>query len=131
MRDFKAGHDIHIEGNVLITDQSNQPQSLVQYTNERLYEEREQRMQGRSRERKRKIKICSVLGGCGEAILGGVALWFYLQGNVNLSSLILGFGSLAAVVFSLQYVYGRNEVEQRHVDAIRDIDVILRERGAK
>jgi hypothetical protein len=50
---------------------------------------------------------------------------------VNLSALILGLGSLAAVVFSLQYVYGRNEVEQRHIDAIREIDLILRERGAK
>jgi hypothetical protein len=46
MHDFmKAGNNLHIEGGVHITDQSNsnQPKSLVQYTIEELYKERQDR----------------------------------------------------------------------------------------
>jgi hypothetical protein len=131
MRDFKAGHDIHIEGDVHIDDRSNQPKFLAQCTNEELHAELAYRKQLLSRERTRKLKICSVLCGCAEAAICGVALWYYLQGNINLSFLIFGLGSMFAGAVSLQYVGGRNEVQQAHVNAILEIKLTLRERGAK
>ncbi len=132
MCDFKAGHDIHIEGDVYINDQSHQPISLVQCTNEELYAQRQYRKQRLAREKKRKIKRWAVLFLCGEVVLCGVALWYHMLGNTTLSSLLLGLGSIFLGLVALQYVVvEQNDLQQAHINALREIDLILRERDAQ
>jgi hypothetical protein len=131
MRDFNVGGNIRGGHDVHINIQSNQPNSLDQCTNEELRAERQRRKQGIANERNRKIKICSVLCGLAEVAIFIVAVVFHLKGNTNTSTLIFALGSTFAGVVSLQYVFGKNEVQQVHTDKIRKIDLTLRERGAQ
>jgi hypothetical protein len=135
MRDFmKAGHDLHIEGGVYITDQSNsnQPKSLVLYTNDELYAERQYRKQRLSHEKKYKIKRCAAFGLIVTVVLCSIGVWYYVQGNTLLASLLIGLGEVFVGLFALQYiVFEKNDVEQAHINKLREIDFILRERGAK
>src|SRR5688572_20187930 len=97
MRDFmKAGNNLHIGGDVYITDQSNssQPKLLVQYTNEELYAEWQDRKQRLSHEKKYKIKRCAAICLCVSVVLCSVGVWYYVQGNTLLSSLLIGLCSV-------------------------------------
>ena len=130
MHDFKAGHDINVGGDVYIHDESSQPKLLVQCTNEELYEERKYRKALLSGERKRKYKCILILWLCAEALVAGVALWYYVHGNTNLSSLIIGLGSfLMAMPFT--QAFQSTPIEQRQTDALQEIAMILHERGAR
>jgi hypothetical protein len=129
MRDFKAGRDINVEGGVHIRTESSQPKSLSMCTNEELFNERTHRKTLLSSERKRKGKfiavVCVVIGGGS----GLAALWFYTQGNSNLSSLILGLGGIAMAFTSLEILKEPSEFEARQLAALQEIKLILRERG--
>ena len=104
MHDFlKAGNNLYVHGGVHITDQSNstQPKTLVQYTNEELYKEWQDRKQRLSREKKHKIKRCTAICACVTVVLGGLGVWYYVQGNVMLSSLLIGLDSVFVGLFAL------------------------------
>jgi hypothetical protein len=55
MRDFKAGCDIHVGGDLHINDQSNKSKLFIDCTDEELFAEREYRKKALSRERKRAL----------------------------------------------------------------------------
>ncbi len=131
MRDFKAGRDINVEGDVHIVDNSVQPKLLVVCTNEELFAERAHRDALLSQERKAKWKRLAVAWAVLGAILGLASLWFYLKGDTNLSSLILGLGGLAVGFASVKALERPNEFEERQIAALREIKMILRERGVE
>jgi hypothetical protein len=55
-----------------------------------------------------------------------------MQGNTMLSSLLIGLCSVFVGLFALQYVVvDKNDVQQAHINKLREIDSILSERGAK
>ncbi len=129
MRDFKAGRDIHIGGDVYIHDESLQPKLLVLCTNKELFDERAHRKSVLAAERKRKFKrVASVWVFLG-VILAGSAVWFYANGQANFSSLLLGLGGLAVALASVKVFEQPTEFEQRQLGALKEIHHILRERG--
>ena len=65
------------------------------------------------------------------AMLGIASLWFYSQGNTNLSSLVLGLGGLAGCFASIKVFDEPNQFEQRQIAALNEIHMILRERGVE
>jgi hypothetical protein len=131
MRDFKAGRDINVEGDVHINDNSTQPKLFVVCTNEELLEERDHRKALLSQERKAKWKRLA-LAWLGVAIVLGVAsIWLYFDGKKDLSSLLLGLGSFAVGLASIKVLEKPNLFEQRQIAALNEIRLILRERGAK
>jgi hypothetical protein len=65
-------------------------------------------------------------------VLCSVGVLYYLQGNTVLSSLLIGLCSVFVGLFALQYiVIEKNDVQQAHINKLREIDLILRERGTK
>jgi hypothetical protein len=65
-------------------------------------------------------------------VICGLGVWYYLQGNIVLSSLLIGLVSVFLGLFALQYVViENNDVQQAHINKLGEIDLILRERGAK
>ncbi|WP_303229460.1 hypothetical protein [Comamonas kerstersii] len=129
MRDFKAGRDINVGGDVYIHDESSQPKFLVHCTSEELLDERIHRKSVLSGERKRKFKRLAFVWLLSGVVLAIGALWFYTNGQPNFSSLLLGFGGLAVAFASVKVFERPNEFEQRQLDALKEIHHILRERG--
>lgn len=131
MRDFKAGRDINIGGDVHIHDQSTQPKLLVLCTNEELFDERAHRKVVLSDERKRKFKRLAFAWIVSGVVLSAGALWFYVNGQSNFSSLLLGLGGLAVAFASVKVFEQPTEFEQRQLATLKDIRHILRERGVE
>ena len=129
MRDFNVGNDLHVKGDLHINDNSNQSKLLIDCSNNELFEERTHRKSLLSGERKSKWKRMAIawLGiGC---VLGIAAIWFYYQGNPNLSSLVLGLGGFGTAFASIKVLEQPTEFEARQIDALNEIRLILRERG--
>ncbi len=131
MRDFKAGRDINVGGDVYIRDESSQPKLLVLCTNEELSDERTHRKAVLSGERKRKFKRLTFTWLFSGIVLSAGALWFYANGQSNFSSLLLGFGGLAVAFASVKVFEQPTEFEQRQLAALKEIHHILRERGVE
>jgi hypothetical protein len=131
MRDFKAGRDINVGGDVHIHDGSTQPKLLVLCSNEELLDERAHRKVVLSGERKRKIKRIAFAWLVSGVVLTAGAVWFYANGQSNFSSLLLGFGSLAVAFASIKVFEQPSDFEQRQLAALKEIHHILRERGAE
>jgi hypothetical protein len=64
--------------------------------------------------------------GC---VLGIAAIWFYYQGNPNLSSLVLGLGGFGTAFASIKVLEKPTEFEVRQLTVLNEIRHILRERG--
>lgn len=131
MRDFKAGRDINVGGDVHIHDESFQPKLLILCSNEELFDERFHRKAVLSGERKRKLKRLAFAWLFSGIVLAAGALWFYVNGQSNLSSLLLGFGGLAVAFTSVKVFEQPTEFEQRQLAALKEIHHILRERGVE
>ena len=131
MRDFKAGRDINVGGDVHIHDESSQPKLLVLCTNEELFDERIHRKSVLAGERKRKFKRLASAWLFSGVVLAGGALWFYANSQANFSSLLLGLGGLAVAFASVKVFEQPTEFEQRQLAALKEIHHILRERGVE
>lgn len=131
MRDFTAGRDINVDGNVQIIDNSNQPKFLTACTIEELVHERAHRKQLLRRERKAKWKRLALAWVGIVIMLGSASLWFYFDGKKELSSLVLGLGGLAVGLASVKVLEKPNDFEQRQIETLYEIRMILRERGAE
>lgn len=131
MRDFRAGRDINVEGDVHIVDNSEQSTLLIACTNEELFAERNHRNELLKQEHKAKWKRLAIAWLVVAVILGLASLWFYFHGNTNLSGLVLGLGGLASGFASVQVLSRPNKFEERQIAALNEIRMILRERGAE
>lgn len=110
MRDFKAGRDINVGGDVHIHDESSQPKLLVLCSNKELFDERVYRKAVLSGERKLKFKHLAFFWLVSGVVLSAGALWFYANGQSNFSFLLLGFGSLAVAFASLNNLLSSSNV---------------------
>ena len=129
MRDFKAGRDINVEGDVYIHDESSQPKLLIQCTNQELFDERIHRKYILANERKGKFKRLTFAWLVSGIVLSVGALWFYANNQDNFASMLLGLGGLAVAFASIKVFEQPTEFEQRQLIALQEIRHILRERG--
>jgi hypothetical protein len=131
MRDFKVGNNLNVGGNLQINDNSNQSTNLIYRTTDELLEERIHRKKLLSGERKSKWKRMAIVWLFVGCVLGIVAIWFYYQGNSNLSSLFLGLGGFGTAFASVKVLEQPTEFEARQMTALNEIRFILRERGVE
>ncbi|MDK9723146.1 MAG: hypothetical protein OEL53_18440 [Rhodospirillales bacterium] len=129
MRDIKAGRDINVQGDVNFVDNSFQPKLLAACSIDELYIERRHRNQLLSRERSRIWKIAGVVWFASLVLIGIAATIFYFQGKANLSSFVLGLAGLAGVIAGAKATEKPSVFEQRQLDALEEIGLLLRERG--
>ena len=130
MRDFSAGRDINVEGDVFIHDESIEIGKLfVNCSNEELIEERTHRKSVLSGERKRKFNRLVVAWVVLGLLLTAVSGYLYFIGQTNLSSFLLGGGGIAISLGSIKVMAEPNDFEIRQQSALKEIAYILRERG--
>lgn len=129
MRDFRAGGDINVGGDVHIIDNSYQPKLLAMCTIDELLEERRHRARLLEQERGAKWKRLVIGWAFLAAVGGALSLYFYFQGDTNLSSLVLGLGGLAGAFGSMKVLEQPTEFEARQIAALNEIAMLLRERG--
>lgn len=128
MRDFKAGGDIKIGGNVHIYDSSDRPKFLDQCTNDELYEERIHRSRLLSKERKAKWRRLAIAWAVISLVLSAISLYEYIFGDKTLAGYIIGGGGIAMGLATLKVLDKPNEFEGHQMKALNDIRRILRER---
>ena len=130
MRDFNAGN---INGDVTINDSSKQEEYklLIHCNNDELLHEEAHRRKVLYKERRRKYKITiKILAGCGMLLLfaGG---WFFFKGHWDVVSALTG---LAGGLFGFATLSGADTptaFEKRQIDALNEIDTLLRERDVR
>jgi hypothetical protein len=131
MRDFRAGGNINVVGDVNIIDNSEQLKLLVQCTNDELFEERKHRTNLLKNEKKRKYKKSGIFFISVIIISILVSIGIYLAGNSDLASFVLGGGGLVASAASIKISTNPSEFEMRQAAALNEIRMILRERGGE
>ena len=129
MSDFNAGRDIIVGRDVNVITEPSQPKSLDICTNEELFDERTRRKGLLGHERKRKFKFIGFFWVFAVVTLAAFALYFYVKGYSNLSSLILGIGGISTIFYSIQLFEQPSEFETRQLAVLKEIKLILRERG--
>lgn len=130
MRDFSSGD---INGDVTINDHSNQThyKLLIYCDNEELLAEEVHRKKVLRKEQRRKSKVMfKILSGCGLLLLfsGG---WYLFKGQLDMVSALSGLGG---VIFSFATLSGAdtlNTFEKRQIDALDEINTLLRERDVR
>ena len=131
MRDFNAGGDVNVGGDLNITDNSSQLKPLALCTNDELLEERLCRKKVLGQERKAKWKRLALALVFIAVVLCAVSLFIYLKGDTTLASFVLGGGGAAASFASVKALERPTEFEERQIIALKEIRMILRERGVE
>jgi hypothetical protein len=128
MRDFNANQII---GDVNINDNSTEHKLLIHCSNEELLHEEIHRRDVLSKERKRKNNVLyKLLGFCASAFVLA-AIWYWVKGQVDLISGMLGFASIAFSLLFLLEGDKTTEFERRQIQALNEINMLLRERGVR
>ncbi|EPI2800533.1 hypothetical protein ACMFAW_13180 [Citrobacter koseri] len=130
MRDFSSGD---INGDVTINDHSNQTnyKLLIHCDNEELLAEEVHRIKVLRKERRRKSRVLfKMLSGCGLLLLfaGG---WYLFQGQLDMVSALSGLGGVIFTFATLSGADTPNAFEKRQIDALDEINTLLRERDAR
>lgn len=133
MRDINAGRDINVEGQVIINDHSSQSQYklLINCSNEELLEEEPHRKQNLTHERKAKLNRFLGFIGIASLLALAAATWYWINGKMDAFSLVSGAAGLIVGIASLKIWEQPTEFEQRQVDALREIHLLLKERGVR
>lgn len=130
MRDFSSGD---INGDVTINDHSNQTnyKLLIHCDNEELLAEEMHRIKVLRKERRRKSKVMfKIFSGCGLLLLfaGG---WYLLKGQLDMVSALSGLGGVILTFATLSGADTPNAFEKRQIDALDEINTLLRERDVR
>ncbi|MBJ8796091.1 DUF4149 domain-containing protein [Citrobacter freundii] len=130
MRDFSSGD---INGDVNINDYSNQThyKLLIHCDNEELLAEEIHRIKVLRKERRRKSKVMfKILSGCGLLLLftGG---WYLIKGQLDMVSALSGLGGVILTFATLSGADTPNAFEKRQIDALDEINTLLRERDVR
>lgn len=132
MRDINAGRDINVDGPVIITDNSQQQYKLlIHCTNEELLEEEPLRKQNLALERKGKLNRFLVFIAFAALLAFAAATWYWFKGEMDAFSLVSGATGLMLGIASLKIWEHPTEFEQRQIDALNEIHMILKERGVR
>lgn len=129
MRDFTNGGDIN--GDVVINDNSVEYKPLDQCTNEELYHEEKHRRMILNNETSRKngFFIKFILFSVGLCVLAYV--WFQVNGSHSLASTILGLIGVMCGFVTLSQANTQTDFERRQRATLREINMLLRERGVR
>lgn len=130
MRDFNSG-DIH--GDVTINDNSenNEYKLLVHCNNEELLNEESHRKELLRNERSRKNGMTWKFLAFSALLLLVAAGWFYIQGEMNAVTLVIGAASVMTGMATLQQSDKQTPFEQRQISTLNEIHTLLRERGVR
>ena len=128
MRDLNVGRDINVQGNMIIQDQSQEHKLLIHCTNEELNNEEIYRKQNLKQEKQAKFKklmfsLCLV-----GVLFLMAAILYWFKGNMNMYSLLLGASSFFIGIQSINFFEKPTQFEQRQMEALNEINMILRER---
>lgn len=130
MRDFRANGDINVHGDVVITDNSQQTyKPLTQCSNEELRAERSHRFQLLEEEKNRKSRFA--LSFILIAVIAGIVLaaWYFISGKVELAMFGVGIaGVVMPVAASFKIAEQQTQFEARQIQALNEIQMLLRER---
>lgn len=130
MRDINNG-DINAGRDVIFNDQSSQSKLLVECTNEELIEEERHRASVLSKEKSRRRGIfIRFFVFAGILVLFAVG-WARFNGDADLVSFLSGAGGLLLAVANLKAMEKPSAFEARQIAALEEINMILRERGAR
>lgn len=132
MRDIKAGRDINVDGQLIINDNSQQEYKLlIHCTNEELLDEEPHRKQNLAHERKAKLNRFLGFIALAALLVCCAAVWYWFNGKMDAFALVSGVAGLMLGFASLKIWEHPTEFEQRQIDALREIHMILRERGVR
>jgi len=128
LRDFKARD---INGDVVINDNSTEHKLLIHCSIEELVHEEKHRNEILGKERKRKNTVVYKFLGLSALLLLLAAGWFYIEGQMNLVSFLLGGAGVLMGYGTLQQAEKSTDFEQRQIATLNEIHMILRERGSR
>ncbi|MGE8681518.1 MAG: hypothetical protein ACN6PE_23130 [Achromobacter marplatensis] len=131
MRDIHSGRDINVGGDFVVNDGSHQPKFLSLCSVEELLAEEPLRRQRLSEERKAKFNRFLTFVVIAASLLFIAGVWGWFQGQTDLFSLAVGGAGFMVGAASLK-IYDRPTVfEQRQLEALKEIHMLLRERGVR
>ncbi|MFW1761033.1 hypothetical protein [Acinetobacter calcoaceticus] len=130
MRDFNSG-DIH--GDVQINDNSNNTKYklLIHCTPEELIQEESHRKALLSDERSRKNRTNFRFFGLAIFLLFIASCWYWIQGAVDIASLVIGMAGVFVGMRTLQVADIPTDFEKRQLLTLQEISNLLRERGVR
>jgi len=133
MDDFKAGRDIKVDGDVNINNGSNDEYKLLlECTNDELHEERVHRTGVLKDEIKRKRKHILSLLKVALIVIVIIAAWYQLVGEIDLVMMIVaGMGVFLPIASAIKLSDRQTVFEIRQINALNEIAMLLRERGAE
>lgn len=131
MKDIKSGRDINIHGDLTINDNSSEYKLLSHCNNNELVAEEKHRFQILSNERAAKFKRFIPIWSLCALALAFAALWYWLHGKMDLFSLLSGASGLILGLSSVSTYEKPNTFEQRQINALEEINDLLRDRGAR
>lgn len=132
MRDIHAGRDINVHGPVTVNDSSQAQYKLyIHCTNEELLEDEPVRLQNLNVERTAKLNRFLGFVALAALLVFAAATWYWINGKMDAFAFTSGVAGLMLGFASLKIWERPTEFEQRQVDALREIQLILRERGVR
>lgn len=131
MRDINSGRDINVGGDFVVNDNSQQHKLLIHCSSEELLAEESLRRQRLSEERKSKLNRFLTFIGVAASLLFIAGVWGWFQGKMDFFSLAVGGAGFMVGVASLKFYERPTVFEQRQLNALAEINMLLRERGAR
>lgn len=132
MRDVKAGRDIKVEGDMIISDNLNQEiKPLRLYSSEELRNEHSHRCKLLKAERKTKTsRICFFLSIA--VIVGiGISVWYMINGKVQLAMFAVAIVGFMMPIIGAVTNLEPTEFEKRQLDVLKEIGYLVKERKSK
>lgn len=129
MRDIKAGNDINVGGDFVLNDNSENYKLLMHCSSEELLAEEPLRLQRLAEERKAKFNRFLMFVAVAASLIFVAGVWAWFQGEMNLFSLSVGGAGFMVGLASLKIYERPTAFEQRQLNALAEIYMLLRERG--
>ena len=132
MSDISVGGNISAGGDVVLGDNNKNGSKLwVDSSSDELREDFYYRKKLLSSERVSKWKRIAIAGLVVGAIAAVAAVYFYLVGQANLSSLIMGGAGIFMAFATMKVTETPTDFEQRQMASLNEIRTLLRERGER
>ncbi|WP_413665447.1 hypothetical protein ACG1BZ_09740 [Microbulbifer sp. CNSA002] len=128
MRDFNSGD---INGDVVINDNSNEHKLLIHCSNEELIHEERHRQEVLEKERSRKNGAFLKFILFSATLCVAAYVWYQFNGGHSIASTLLGAVGAITGFSTFAQSDQTTEFEQRQLAALKEIHMILRERGVR
>lgn len=128
MRDFYSGN---IGGNVIINDNSTEHKLLIHCSNEELLHEEQHRNRILGKERARKDGVFFKFLAFSVVLCVIAYVWYQFNGEHTIASTVLGAVGVITGLSVFAQSGQTTEFEQRQIAALKEINMILRERNVR